>query len=391
MTAVQILEPPRSRQWSRVGILLYLILFGWLLSRALITGTSQRMRELPFHALPLAGRDGMVLLADSGDPRGVQGIPVRSGAMRSLIPSVPTGGTVVEHWLTPSGGAILRTNEPAVAASGAEGAPPPWGWGVRRARLWSAGLDGSPARELLRELRMEAAVPSGDACFWLRPSDSARAGRAARSRRLMRTPLNGGRSREICAGLPAATRLEPLGGGVTWAVFQRGSFRMDRCVALPPHFEVEMLEDCAGRPDLLDGRLYWLHYAPKGPFSAEPARMELTSASLDGSDRKVIADLLQSPDWLPDGRLLGVHRGRLYCLLSRRSGRNKRSQPTLCEVSATQIRPIATLQGDAGPVWFDDRFLYYTRIERRENWLNWSKSGLILKTARVLYRIRLPD
>jgi hypothetical protein len=165
---------------------------------------------------------------------------------------------------------------------------------------------------------------------------------------------------------------------------------MDRYVALPPSFEIELLEDCSGRPELLNGRLYWLHSAPKRPGSGEPPRLELTSASVDGRDRKVIADLLNSPDWLPEGRLLGAHWGRAYCLLTRQPRQGKQSLPTLCEVTETQVTRIATLPVDAGPTWFEDGYLYYTRMESRENWFNWSSTGLILKTVRVLYRLRLP-
>jgi hypothetical protein len=59
-------------------------------------------------------------------------------------------------------------------------------------------------------------------------------------------------------------------------------------------------------------------------------------------------------------------------------------------VREAEVEPVATLSGEAGPAWFDGDSLYYSRMETHDNWLNWSKAGLTLKSSRALYRLRLP-
>jgi len=392
MTALRTVAPsPQSRRPSLGWVALYLLVAVWIVARGVRPGSSERIRELPYDALPLAGRDGMLLLAGPAGPNGIHGIPVDRGAGRLLVPPPNAAGPVLETWLTPTG-AVFRTDDPPRPLKTPNGAPNARAaaLGPRRARLWSAALDGGPARELLTELEMEGAVASGGNGFWLQRSGRSEPDGSQPRLRLMTAPLAGGRSREIWSGPAAPTWLEPMGGGVSWAVLRRGSFQMDRYVALPPNFDLELVPDCSGRPDVLDDRLYWLHSVPKQYFGGALARLELTTTRLDGGDRKVIADLLNSPEWLPEGRFLGVHRGRAYCLLFRRSRQSKSAPPTLCAIDQMGIQPLTTLRDEPGPSWFDEGYLYYTRPERRENWFNWSQAGLTLKTVRILHRVRLP-
>jgi hypothetical protein len=364
----------------------------WVIARSLQGAASERLRSLPVELHAFTVRDG-VLLVTARDSIGLTGVVATGGASRVLVPPSRTTGTASGTFLTPSG-AVFRMEETATpSAPGSPWAMFGLGPAGSRTRLWAASLDGTPARELLPELRMERAVPSGDTCFWLRKTgpDRSIAAPWQRPRSLVATPLTGGRSRELARGLNALTLLEPLGGGVSWSVPRRDLRHSDRYLALPPEFEVAVVRDCFGQPELVNDRLYWLHYVPT-PFSqgrVQPAQLELTSAATDGSDRRVLLNLLGHPEWQPRARLLGGHGGLVYWLLYPQGRRNEMVLPKLCAVSEAGIRPVARLRAEVISTWLDGGYLYYTVEERRENWLDWSAAGLQHQRAVVLYRTHL--
>jgi hypothetical protein len=267
-----------------------------------------------------------------------------------------------------------------------------------RARLWSVALDGQAAHELLPELKMAQAVPAGDQCYWLRAGADARKTETSRGGArlphfdLMVTPLRGGNSRTIALGLSSFVRLEPLGHGVSWSVPRPGTWRSDRYLALPPEYAVRVALECSGTPELLAGRLYWFDQgAGSAPGNPGSMRVKLVSAAESGDDRSELLELSGNATWEERGRLLGIHQGRLYALLYRRSAKpGALERPMLCEIRDNSIGEVASLRARIGSTWLESGCLYYTAEERRENWLDWTQAGLIPKRAQVLYRIQLP-
>jgi len=367
----------------------------WLL----VQTRPERLRDLPPVEFPVACRNGCIVTLGRASNR-LQGLPVAGGSSRTLAPHFGTAGTLRATFPTDLG-LVIRSEEQE--ASPGFGARNPFQfWPPRqRARLWEVALDGQPARELLPGLRMTQAVASGEYCYWLSlGSASAVAGKDARpagafplrTGELRVTPLHGGGFRRIAAGIPPFAHLEPLGRGVSWSVLRPGTLRGDRYLALPPDFQVHVVMDCSGTPEQLGDRVYWFDQRSASvPGAPSHPELKLESATVDGEQRRELLDLVDSPLWEARGRVLGVHQGKLYALLYRRSMKSgSPERPVLCEIRDDSVRELAPLRAGAGFTWLERGYLYYTVLEMRENWLDWSKQGLAAKRAQVLYRTRLP-
>jgi len=394
-----MLNDAGRRRHAAIGPLLAVVASAglcWLLVQV----RPERLRALSTPEFPIACRNGWIVSVGKNSNR-LQGLPMREGRSRTLTPHFGTPGTLRATFYTDLG-VVIRSEEqePAPEPVGASRHPFEFNPGRLRARLWEVALDGRPAHELLPQVRMTQAVASGENCYWLSPG-AARATPAAEGRpwnvaawrngELRVTPLRGDGSRLIATRLSLFTRLEPLGRGVSWSVPRRGTLRGDRYLALPPDYEVHVVPDCTGAPELLAGRLYWfdqrLGLAAGAPVQPE---LKLVSATLDGEDRRELLDLAGNPKWDERGRLLGVHQEKLYALLYRRPTKaGMPDRPVLCEVRGESIREVAALRSAIGFTWLESGYLYYTAEELQENWLDWTPKGLATKRTQVLYRTRL--
>lgn len=352
----------------------------------LLHARAERLRELPPARLPIACRSGYVITLERGSNR-LLGVPVTGGKSRTLTPAFGAPGSLRAAQLTDLG-VVIRSEEPVAPRPDAPSPRFRFAFGGVRTRLWHTRLDGQPARELLPELRMTQAAAAGEHCYWL---DTP--GAPSEHRRTLRvTPLRGGSTQVIALGLQPFTRLEPLGPGVTWTASRPGSGRQDRYLALPPDFQVRAVLDCYGTAELLGERLYWIDHRPASDPSglSLPVR-RLLCATLESDRRQELLTLTGSSVWEDRGHLLGVHGGRLYALLYRRRTKSgEPEKPRLCEVRESAIREVAPLRPEVRFTWLEDGCLYYTAEEVRENWLDWSPTGLQGQHSQGLYRHRLP-
>jgi hypothetical protein len=137
----------------------------------------------------------------------------------------------------------------------------------------------------------------------------------------------------------------------------------------------------------LKGRLYWIQET-----SLMPHRQELISARPDGGDRRV--HLRAEPDetggnigrLASDGRYLYFVRDDIQ-----KSGIPRHTFCRLDPGDADRVRQVAYLPPNHSPMTFDGRAAYFTEMEERDSWLNWSTSGLNVTYVPVLYRVRLPQ
>jgi len=128
------------------------------------------------------------------------------------------------------------------------------------------------------------------------------------------------------------------------------------------------------------------------------AMRQLASASLDGSDRRVVLDA----DSLGSERaILSIARTDSVSLYLRREWTRdpKGSGGSITTAALLRVRPDkpdAPEQVLVGPharavnvVAVDEGYLYYTAQESQENWLEWWSDDLAPRIVSRLYRVRL--
>jgi hypothetical protein len=137
----------------------------------------------------------------------------------------------------------------------------------------------------------------------------------------------------------------------------------------------------------LEGRLYWVQET-----SIMPLRQDIMSMRPDGSDRRV--HLRIDPDQTvgPVGRL--ATDGRYLYFVRTEPSKNGGLRHAFCRLdprSADRVQLITYLPGGHSPMTFDGQAAYFTEIEERDGWLDWTATGLNMNYVPVLYRIRLPS
>lgn len=360
----------RRRRSFLGAALVGLALVAGLICVRLLAPPVQHVADFPVgEPLPFFIRGGEMLFPTGGrTATAFEAQPCGGRTRRVAMPAVRFPLDPGGAWVTDTG-LLFRT-------ASLENRSPSGTGAFWRHRLWSASLDGSPARELLPDLRMVQPLPSGSTCYWLRP-------RSATSADLVATPLEGGPSRVLAEGLPLTARLERIEGGVTWIRPSYGGAPV-RFVALAPEHRVTPIPDCRGKPDLVDGRLVWLD----DPVLS-PGPRRLVTAAPDGTDRRVLLDFGVGQEWLLR-QVLGAREGGLYVILERQNRDGSvAARPTLCRVGLSGVKALAELRPNVSTTWLDRDHLYYISRERRENWLDWSAQGLSGSWVWGLYRVSL--
>lgn len=259
------------------------------------------------------------------------------------------------------------------------------------------------------ELRIGTAAGMGKRPAILRPSAC----------RLLSCPISGGAVRVI-ARIPQDSRLYPGNKGIYWTLGSaNSSARQDLAYASADGNCERLIPDYTGNtgPLELRNRLYWIEDRPEGQppdpnpdggdsqtvtvkssgVSAPPPhpspRQRIISVLPDGSQRIVVLDQSgKEKDRLLVG--LGEHSGKLYFWSVPRasSGNDQQNTPVLCRIapetrgSYTRVAPLPRAEG---PGCFDGSYFYYAATENRENWWDWSSSGLTTRVVSRVFRLRL--
>lgn len=167
----------------------------------------------------------------------------------------------------------------------------------------------------------------------------------------------------------------------------------------------------SGLPVECGDRLYWLQGADilGSTIPATPHTVQLMSAARDLSSTWTEATLILQGRMvsLAGNGVLFAHGPALYalCLGDARLAEDPAYRPERRDENAEiptalfsitlrpriAVRKLATFPRGAYVFYRDGGDLYTVISEQRENWFDWSKSGLIPKTAKVLYRYRLPN
>lgn len=263
---------------------------------------------------------------------------------------------------------------------------------VRRMRMRRAPITGGPSQEVAPAAKASEMWISGEYCYWIRSELTERAKPLSLpvndypGTELMATPLVGGPARRI-ARLGDYGPITPCSDGLQW------STNIGRTSAVvrthPPDFQLVAV---AHQPPVeYSGRLYWFQ------SSGEQKPIELISTRQDGSDRQEVLNL--GPN--TGGSLLDLGTGKrgILCMINeRRPAMPGKAPTTLYTLSQLRLKPSARLDPLLRPardrinvVAVDGDYLYYVRSEERENFLDWSASGLTQRRFTTLYRIRLPD
>jgi hypothetical protein len=157
-------------------------------------------------------------------------------------------------------------------------------------------------------------------------------------------------------------------------------------------------------PCEVGGRIYWLSgpAAITGMGAGLDRSRKLVCANPDGSARRIVAPADLDGNGLRTIVSLQARDGKLYAVVRVLTPRRQATgvvpgspgmDEEVCRVrpgSARLMEPLCRVP--VGSVLsFAGRYLYYSVWEDREQWLDWSSSGVALKNVNVLYRRRLPD
>ena len=217
---------------------------------------------------------------------------------------------------------------------------------------------------------------------------------------LMATPLDGRPTRRLAAGLHGGHLLDRGPRGLylwRWQSSPNNSY-YDLVRVNYDEPARTVLPICRNPlpPVDVDGRLFWLERFGK-PESIE-ADMIMASSS-DGSERRMLLRM-DSDDRVSRsiGRLW-AHRGRIYCLVHETNspateGRRWEYRSFFCQIVPGARDTIRKLFGHSAEVFslaaFEGDSAFFAAREIREDWLDWSSTGLNGKSVHTLYRFRLP-
>lgn len=267
---------------------------------------------------------------------------------------------------------------------------------VRRMRMRRAPLTGGPSQEVAPAARASEMWISGEYCYWIRSELTERAKplslpvNAYPRAELLATPLAGGSTRRI-ARLGDYRSVTPCPDGLQWITTTdqvRAAVRTH-----PPDFRLVVIAPYSSYqpPVVCTDCLYWLQSGNK------EEETKLIRARRDGSGREEILNL--PPQSHGSLLSLGARKGGLFCVTIAQSAATRgQSQMNVYSLDGLRPRPAAWLgtlltqaRVPTGRLTADGDYLYFVRSEERENWLDWSASGLTQRQFTALYRIRLPD
>lgn len=341
----------------------------------------------------------------------IRATPLRGGAERSIL----TFDAGAEPRLNPDSlritrrGVFCQSFDPVevtpLPPRRPEGSTTHATWPRRpRMRLWRLPLSGGKPQEIMPERRAVWKMAAGDYCYWLE-SPLLGDGQPLVTRiddppqqKLWAAPLAGGPARSV-AVLGQLARVAAGTHGVFWAT-EPGP-QADLVYARPPSFSLAVIPKVNGYepPREVGDRLYWLDGDGSARGMAPKAVHQVVSAAADGSDRRVEMDAARGDDGRAglfslsdDGASLLVQRVRE--LPARGTGAGK-TEHSLCRIRPGRGREPEVFVRRAPDeavtmVGVDAGFVYYTALERRENWLDWSASGLRPRLSRQFYRARIP-
>jgi hypothetical protein len=349
--------------------------------------------------------EGELYVADISGKRGclvVEAYPVAGGRRREVFRD-PTPGYVVE---TGDGGLNVRlngdqlyyafSNPPAerpgrlVSANMAKRSdvgPAAYPAGTRPEllpRLRHARLPGGTPEDCLSEEQVLSVAAGPEYGFWVTPSAPKPGGPAGPPLELWMTPLPGGGMFRV-AKLSEVTALSPCSDGVFWFSVHQG--RRTLFHARAEDREVQAIRDFPSivPPVELGDRFYWRQQDPKEGIGPP---VWICSSRRDGSDQRRLAQLVARGASPRGFSALFVHEGELYTVISDAAQIGPGKEDVLCRVHPDRSSSLEEVGRVAAhlntPVFFDDTRCFYLAHAKRDNWLDWSPSGLAGGTWLIL-------
>jgi len=388
-----------------------------------LTERSERLIELPRNATdaPVLVRAGRVFYQPlrRGPDFTLVGLPVQGGRPQRLIQD-PALTSRVERIQVNSAGIFYTFGEPGDPSLNTGPGSSPMGVGasntaqptmppvrvmgltrwpqLSRKRGRMAPIEGGSPQELIPDEYASTLQIREQYCYWIR---SRRTGDRLLTREverphgdLMVADLAGGPHRRL-GRVPDDLLLQPCGAGICWRQDSDSYSALLTCG--PPDFSIEAFPHFppGSTPVWLGDRLFWLQDDATAPASVAPRFHLLMSARRDGSDRRLLWDADTRGN--PSGSLNGLFDdGRDLFFIADRLASNKltraitryrlapMSKPEILLRTAGVANAFRTISVDGG-------YLYLINWEERENWLDWSRAGLMRRRVGVLRRIRLPD
>lgn len=353
-----------------------------------------RVCDLPGN--PLAVRHGHLVFARNDPGRGAKLVvqPARGGRARTL--DLSPGHTARGAQVTETHLIYLTSRDPFAPG---ERPNPAAGQGTSRVyayelhRLpWSGG-----SREVEHFQGEPGAVLTPEGCYWWGK-------RHGENRPLHFLPLLEGEAREIGGGEGMLLGGGSSGGAVVLIPnMTRGERRQSLQVRgqAPP---LAVIADVSGVPAAVHvaGRRYWVEHGAEVMIGAEPRPNteprpdRIMSSRPDGSDRKI--ELEAQNRAVEFGQLLGYGED-LYMALAELLPDRMNNGRSVRVVSLCRLRPgdptaepkrVCTIPGRGGTCYLDGQDAYFAVTEDRENWWDWSASGLIPQRVTAWYHFRLP-
>jgi hypothetical protein len=359
---------------ASVGIVLIMLL---LLRRG-----DERFREIGEIHRIVGVAHGEIFYRDGADGR-YRAETILEERSRSVQIAESTAGNAHLTAL-PGGRTLLAVDEPELA------------------RLWDVSPNVGNGRELLAQLPKRRLAITGNLCFWMKHLTTRAvvetvAGRKIKGQRtigdLMVTSIDRGETRRIAAGVDSSTALEPVGDGISWrGPLERGDTYASYYVAFPPEYQVRRIRNVGSNMYAVGKRLTWVD--TPNQTSSVPSERTVVTCDRGGNDRRVLTRMGFATEWLQNYRMLEERDGGLLCIFNRRlvtaNGTYAGMAPHLARMEDSAIVPLKRLPEGVLAFYVDEKHLYYLVPQRRDDWFDWSPSGLLPKVTWMLYRTSIP-